>query len=607
MQQGFSSGNGDQGRIDATDDRGRDWRDALAPRGSAMNPILRILFSIVIFAIALSSTYATAQTYRFLLLETLGGTYSSASAINNAGQVAGQASTAGDVGTYATVWKDTTATNLGTLGGANSTSGAYAINSAGIVVGYSRNSDDPYMHATVWNGTVASELNTPGGTHSEARGINDAGQIVGTYYAVSQFRIPVLWNDNAATDLYTSWNDGSALAINNAGRIVGGGYAGSTLYGAIRWDGTTPTYLARLSTTSSGASAINDVDQVVGFKRSEEPAYGFKGSSRATLWNGTTETILDTLGGANSFAYGINAAGYVVGASNISGSDAYHATLWIGISAIDLNSFLATSTVSAGWVLTDARGINDDGSIVGNATNSITGKTRAFLLVPTTLPDTAISLNPGWNLIGNGVETALTPSASFDDKMKISSVWKWTPTGTTPGITYPAWAFYTPSMPDGGQAYAASKGYDFLTTINAGEGCWVNAKAALTFYLPAGNPVQSSSFMPAAGLAAGGAHALRQGWNLIATGDSTTPAQFNSAIATAFSTPPSAGQVSTNLMALWAWSAAQQGWYFWAPSLFNSGGLAAYLTSKSYLDFATMPTTPTGTLSPTTGFWVSRP
>ena len=205
----------------------------------------------------------------------------------------------------------------------------------------------------------------------------------------------------------------------------------------------------------------------------------------------------------------------------------------------------------------------------------------------------------GWNLLGNGVEAPITVATTFNDATKVSTIWKWLASGTTPGLAYPTWAFYAPIQTDGGAAYAASKGYDFLTKLNPGEGFWVNAQTAFTVPLPSGAVVQSAAFR------SGGTHVLPSGWSLIAIGDSPTPTLFNTALASA--TPPSPGQVSTNLTSLWAWDATKQNWYFWAPSLVNSGTLASYITSKGYLDTATLPTTPTGNLSPTTGFWVNRP
>jgi len=220
-----------------------------------------------------------------------------------------------------------------------------------------------------------------------------------------------------------------------------------------------------------------------------------------------------------------------------------------------------------------------------------------------------INLVQGWNLVGNSVEAPITVASSFNDANKVITIWKWVTTGNTAGISYPAWAFYAPGQADGGQTYAANKGYDFLTTINAGEGFWVNAKTPFTSPLPAGNPVQPNSFMPtvATPATAGGAHALPHGWSLIASGSNPTPTQLNAALGASISTPPTTGQVHANFISLWAWDATKTQWYFWSPALVNNGSLAAYLTSKGYLDFATLSGTPTGTLSSATGVWVNLP
>lgn len=208
----------------------------------------------------------------------------------------------------------------------------------------------------------------------------------------------------------------------------------------------------------------------------------------------------------------------------------------------------------------------------------------------------------GWNLVGNGVEAPITVAGTFNDSSKVASVWKWLPGSSN-------WAFYTPAHTDGGAAYADSKGYSSLAVINAGEGFWVNAATAFSVPLPSASAVQSSSFKPAVSSPAtpGGTHALPSGWSLIGSGDRPTPAQFDAAIANANSAPPVAGQVYSNLTTLWAWDATAQKWYFWAPSLVNSGGLTSYLGSRNYLDFSTLPGTPAGTLSSTTGFWVNMP
>lgn len=84
-----------------------------------------------------------------------------------------------------------------------------------------------------------------------------------------------------------------------------------------------------------------------------------------------------------------------------------------------------------------------------------------------------IQLSPGWNLVGSTEGTASVVSL-FSDKTKVNTVWKWLTSKNT-------WAFYTPANADGGAAYATGKGYELLTSINGGEGFWVNALLPFTF------------------------------------------------------------------------------------------------------------------------------
>ena len=186
----------------------------------------------------------------------------------------------------------------------------------------------------------------------------------------------------------------------------------------------------------------------------------------------------------------------------------------------------------------------------------------------------ALSFAVGWNLAGNGAATPLDAAAAFGDTSKVSTVWKWNATSAK-------WAFYAPS-PVGSALtdYAASKGYEVLTSIAGGEGVWVNARAAFTAQLPAGAAIQSAAFQ-----------AMAPGWNLIAVGDGKTFSQFNSLAGAA-----------APLATLWAWDAALANWYFYAPSLQAKGGtaLADYIAGKSYLDFGSR------TLGNGTGFWVNR-
>jgi probable HAF family extracellular repeat protein len=115
-------------------------------------------------------------------LGTLGGAYSIARGINNAGQVIGQSLTAG--GFYdAFLYSSGSMADLGTLGGAGSN--AYGINNFGQVVGASLTAGAGGQdHAFLYSAGSISDLNnlidpSSGWNLNVATAINDSGQIVG--------------------------------------------------------------------------------------------------------------------------------------------------------------------------------------------------------------------------------------------------------------------------------------------------------------------------------------------------------------------------------------------------------------------------------------------
>ena len=198
----------------------------------------------------------------------------------------------------------------------------------------------------------------------------------------------------------------------------------------------------------------------------------------------------------------------------------------------------------------------------------------------------SVSMTSGWNLVGNGTQTVIDVAGSFGDAANVASVWKWNAPSSR-------WAFYSPALQ--GQAltdYAAGKGYDVLTLILSGEGFWVNARQAISLPIPTGRAVTGADF----------AATLQPGWNLIATGQTLTPRQFNDSLSI---TPPAQGSLASNIITLWTWDSARSGWYFYAPSLEAQGGTALtdYINSKGYLDF----TSNNKTLGPGAGFWVNKP
>jgi probable HAF family extracellular repeat protein len=114
-------------------------------------------------------------------LGTLGGTFSMSFGINEAGQVAGDSTTARDAEKHGFIWSNGVMQDLGTLGGGCST--VWDLNNVGQVVGVSSNALGR-ERAFVWQNRVMYDLNAflpanSGWELTSALFINDAAQIVG--------------------------------------------------------------------------------------------------------------------------------------------------------------------------------------------------------------------------------------------------------------------------------------------------------------------------------------------------------------------------------------------------------------------------------------------
>lgn len=187
-------------------------------------------------------------------------------AINDAGQIVG--------GTYgpsgqALRWDPgayDTYTALPDLGGGWSF--ANDINEAGQIVGFSWTANDLY-HATIWTDGAVTDLDpNPDGPYSEAFGINDRGQVVGF---LGSGPSAALWHDGS--HLVLSPNDdtlGSAFAINNQGTVVGGDNNFNNDERALMWrDDGTMTVLNSLVDPAQALVArvrdVNDHGWIVGY------------------------------------------------------------------------------------------------------------------------------------------------------------------------------------------------------------------------------------------------------------------------------------------------------------------------------------------------------
>lgn len=162
-------------------------------------------------------------------LDTLGGANSYAMGINTNGQVVGYSHIAGDTAYHAFLYDGAAMRDLGTLGGTSST--AAAINANGQIVGRSAVELDSADHPFLYDSTGMHDLGTLGGTSSNATGINTSGQIVGYSSLAGQtIQHAFLYDSTGLHDLNSlltanpdGWTLTEARGINDSGQIAGNG------------------------------------------------------------------------------------------------------------------------------------------------------------------------------------------------------------------------------------------------------------------------------------------------------------------------------------------------------------------------------------------------
>lgn len=330
--------------------------------------------------------------YTFKALGPVTGTDSSASAINNAGQVVGWIGS--NSGTdHAFLYSNGVLTDLGTLGG--SVSVATGINDAGEVVGRSTAAPGPdgtplyafsYKGGVFTNLNVVSQASGTGDPHDVS--VDNSGQI-----ALRLNNHAMLYTNGSLVDLGT-WGplrpfESAAAAINSKGQIVGFADGNTLNHGLVRhafiYSNGHNSDLGSLGGNLSFATAINDAGQVAGYSNFQDNDAFY----HAFLDTNGSVSDLGTLEGPNSesFSEAINASGTVVGYSFLPGV-ATAAFVYSGGRMIDLNSVTA---LPAGWSLREATGVNDNGQIVGWAITPA-GNYDAYLLTPIPEPAAWASL-----------------------------------------------------------------------------------------------------------------------------------------------------------------------------------------------------------------------
>jgi probable HAF family extracellular repeat protein len=289
-------------------------------------------------------------------LGTLGGTYAQAYGVNSLGQAVGLAGVAGDFAyrafrTAPNQPINPATDNLGLLstGGLFNLSLAYDINDSGQVTGVSDVGGfqgwPAHAFRTAPNQPInplTDDLGTLGGNYSEGRAINELGQVTGFAF---------LSGDAGQHAFRTAPNAAINLATDDLGTLGG---------------------------SDSVGRDINDFGIVVGEAQLPDGQWrAFRTAPNAAI-NPATDN-LGTLGGTSSRATGVNNEGTVVGFSTTASGER-HAFVYTDAGGLqDLNDLVDPAT-AAGWVLVEARNVNEDGAIIG--TGTLASQSRAFVLVP---------------------------------------------------------------------------------------------------------------------------------------------------------------------------------------------------------------------------------
>lgn len=159
----------------------------------------------------------------------------------------------------------------------------------------------------------------PGSTFTSVSGMNNSGQMVGTYQDSAGLHSFLRSSDGVT---YTTINVPGASqttvsGINNLGQVVGSYTNGSGGHGFLRSaDGTFTTIDVPGAYPSTSLSAINDQGEIVGTSFSAAlQTYGFLRSA-----DGSTDTTISDPQGGATFVAGINNEGEIVGSYMVGGS-----------------------------------------------------------------------------------------------------------------------------------------------------------------------------------------------------------------------------------------------------------------------------------------------
>jgi probable HAF family extracellular repeat protein len=218
-------------------------------------------------------------------------------------------------------------------------------------------------------------INFPGATSTVAHGINNSGQIVGSFTDGSGNHSFV---DTGGS--FTSFNfpgaiSTTAFGINNSGQIVGGFTDGSGNHGFVDTGGSFTSFTFQGGNFSTEAHDINDLSEIVGEFTDASGTHGFLDSAGSFTRIDVPDLVAIGLAGmvTSTRAFGINNRHQIVGEWIVPDA-CCHGFLLSG------GSFTSFNFPGGDNFFTEADGISDNGQIVGTAAFLSEGEPHGFLL-----------------------------------------------------------------------------------------------------------------------------------------------------------------------------------------------------------------------------------
>ena len=175
-------------------------------------------------------------------------------------------------------------------------------------------------------------IDVPNAAHVVVKDINNAGQIVGTYFDQDFVKHAVLWDAQGAHTLAVPDGlevHGIAYAINNHGQIAGYADSFEDSSPGLTWNAATPDTYTKLSADPVVVAIPNDINDdgvIVGLKggyQTGEKFHAFVWSAQTGIVDYGTANPSDAA--QNAIWSGINNAGQIVGGWNYT-RQIYHAT-----------------------------------------------------------------------------------------------------------------------------------------------------------------------------------------------------------------------------------------------------------------------------------------